>query len=407
MSLHAEALQLQPHLVNLRRSLHTEPEVGLNLPKTQRKVLNALEGLPLEITLGEQLSSVVATLHGAHEGPSVLLRGDMDGLPLQEKTGLPYASSNGNMHACGHDLHTAGLVGAAKLLSGYRSKLHGSVIFMFQPGEESYGGAKLMIEEGVLEAAGAPPIAAYGIHVSPGPKGTFVHRAGPALAGSNQLSIKVHGKGGHGSRPENAVDPVPALVKIAGSLGEMIASKFSPFDPVVLTVTQLKAGQAINIIPETAELGATVRTFSAEAIELLRHHTSTFAAGIASSFGCTAEVELQVRYPVTMNDPFETSEVAHTLENLFGPNRVLQAPEPGMGSEDFSEILKRVPGSFFFLRASPPDVDHQTSAWNHSPEVLFDDGVLGDQALALASLALNKLGQPHTLKPNARQHLIR
>ncbi|GAA4477755.1 M20 family metallopeptidase [Enteractinococcus fodinae] len=350
-----------------------------------------MEGLPLEISLGKGLSSIVAVLRGDYGGPTVLLRGDMDALPVQENTGLAYAATNGNMHACGHDLHTAGLVGAAKLLSGLKSELHGSVIFMFQPGEEGYGGAKKMIEEGVLEATGERPIAAYGLHVAPGPRGTFMYRSGPALAGASELNIKVHGKGGHGSRPESAIDPVPALVKIAGSLQEMLASKFPTFDPVVLTVTQLKAGEAINVIPATAELGATVRTLSFEANERLRIHTKALAEGIAASFGCTAEIEWHVSYPVTVNHPDETAEAATSLKKHFGHERVVESAEPAMGSEDFSEVLQRVPGTFFFLGTSPPEVDFEKAAWNHSPEVLFDDAVLGDQAAALALLAMRKL----------------
>lgn len=391
MPLRSEAQDLLPELVDLRRALHREPELGLDLPETQRRVLDALDGLPLEITLGKELSSVVAVLHGDHDGPSVLLRGDMDGLPVAENTGLPFAATNGNMHACGHDLHTAGLVGAAKLLSAHRSDLHGSVIFMFQPGEEAYGGAERMITEGVLDAAGERPIAAFGIHVAPGPQGVFEYRPGPALAGANELFITVRGKGGHGSQPETAVDPVPALVKIAGSLQEMIASKFPTFDPVVLTVTQLTAGEAVNVIPESAKLGATVRTLSREAVDRVRTHATTLADGIAASFGCTAEVDFHVNFPVTINDPGETAWVAKVLTAEFGGERVHERPDPLMGSEDFSFVLEEVPGTFLFLAASPPDIDPETAAWNHSPTVLFDDTVLAEQAAALATLALQKL----------------
>lgn len=391
LNVRSDAQRLLPELVELRRALHADPEIGLDLPRTQQRVLDALADLPLEITVGRELSSVVAVLRGAHEGPAVLLRGDMDGLPVEEDTGLPYASTNGNMHACGHDLHTVGLVGAAKLLAERRSELHGSVIFMFQPGEEAYGGAAKMIAEGLLEVTPEPPVAAYGIHVAPGPQGVFEYRPGPALAGVSRLHITVNGKGGHGSQPETAVDPVPALVKIAGSLQEMIASKFPTFDPVVLTVTQLTAGQAINVIPDSAQLGATVRTLAPESIDLVRTHSKTLADGIAQSFGCTADVELHVQYPVTVNDRAETDYVARTLSHEFGQERVQQRRDPLMGSEDFSEVLNQVPGTFLFLAASPPEIDPESAPWNHSPNVLFDDAVLGDQAAALALLALKKL----------------
>lgn len=392
MSLHEESQRILPELIALRRQLHQNPELGLHLPQTQQTVLDALAGLPLEITLGKELSSVVAVLHGDHSGPTVLLRGDMDALPVMEETGLPYASTNGNMHACGHDLHTAGLVGAAKLLAAHKAQLRGTVIFMFQPGEEGPGGAQPMLDEGLLNITGKAPDAAFAIHVAPGPRGTFMYRGGPMMAGSNTVHIRVHGEGGHGSRPSEAKDPVPALVKIAGSLQEMVSSKFPTFDPVVITVTQLRAGKAVNVIPDTAELGATARTLSHESIERMQKHIPILAEGIASSFGCTAEVDVRVGYPVTMNDASEASFAARTLGEYFGAERVQEQAQPRMGAEDFSYVLEQVPGVMLFLGASPDGVDLETAAYNHSPKVLFDDAVLADQAAALAALALHRTG---------------
>src|SRR5690606_25005369 len=290
MTLSAEAQDLLPDLVALRRRLHQVPEIGLDLPQTQAIVLEALEGLPLEITTGSATTSVVAVLRGGRPGPTVLLRGDMDGLPVTEATDLPYAATTGTMHACGHDLHTAGLVGAARLLSAHREELTGSVVFMFQPGEEGFGGAKVMLEEGLLDVSGDKPVAAYAIHVFPGTRGEFQYRGGPALGGSNVLQVTVTGRGGHGSQPHRAADPVAALVSIAGELQTMVTRRFSVFDPVVLTITQLTGGQAVNVIPETASLGATVRTLSHESVELMRQATKQLADGIAAAHGCTAEV---------------------------------------------------------------------------------------------------------------------
>ncbi|RBP61905.1 hippurate hydrolase [Brevibacterium sanguinis] len=389
--LRTEAAALLPELTALRRDLHREPEIGLDLPLTQRKVLDALDGLPLEITLGQATTSVTAVLRGGHPGPVVLLRGDMDGLPVAEETGLDYAGTNGNMHACGHDLHTAGLVGAAKLLAARADEIHGSVVFMFQPGEEGYKGAKVMLDEGLLDVAGQRPIAAYGIHVAPGPRGTFSIKSGPALAGSNTLEITVTGKGGHGSQPQTAVDPVPALLAIASELQTMVTRRFSVFDPVVLSVTQLQAGEAINVIPAQASLGATVRTLSPESVETMRTETTRLAAGIASAHGCTAEVDFEVQYPVTVNTPEQTDWVAAELRGLFGEERIEIVDQPLMGSEDFSFVLEEVPGTFFFLHCSPDGLDPATAAWNHSPHVLFDDAVLADEAAALAHLALTRL----------------
>ncbi|MEB7446710.1 M20 metallopeptidase family protein [Arthrobacter koreensis] len=387
----AEGQDLLPELVALRRDIHREPEVGLHLPLTQQKILDALDGLGLEITTGKSLSSVTAVLRGGEDGPSVLLRGDMDALPVEELTDLEYASTNGAMHACGHDLHVAGLVGAARLLAAQQRDISGNVIFMFQPGEEGDGGAGLMIEEGVLEAAGEKPVAAYGVHVRPGPLGLFRTKPGTLMAGANELRITVHGSGGHGSQPHNALDPVPALVEIAGALQVMATRKFSVFDPIVLTITQLEAGRAINVIPDSARLGASVRTLSAASVDRLIVETKALADGIAAAHGCTAEVSFEILYPMTENDPARTFEAMRELREMFGEERVLQSRDPLMGSEDFSLVLQKIPGTFLFLGATPPDVDPDTAAWNHSPRVLFDDSVLADQAAALAQLAFNRL----------------
>ena len=386
-----EAQAILPELVALRRALHSDPETGNDLPRTQEKILTALEGLGLEITLGVKSTSVVAVLRGAEPGPAVLLRGDMDALPVLELTDLDYASTNGNMHACGHDLHVAGLVGAARLLSAQQEDLSGSVIFMFQPGEEGHDGASLMLDEGVLDAAGERPVAAYGIHVRPGPLGVFRTKPGTLMAGANELRITVKGSGGHSSQPQTAVDPVPALTEIATALQTMATRRFSAFDPIVLTVTQLRAGEAINVIPDTASLGASVRTLSEESLDRVVVESKTLAEGIAAAHGCSVDVDFTVRYPVTSNDAGRTREAITGLREMFGEDRVLESRDPLMGSEDFSLVLNEVPGTFIFLGATPPDLDPETVAWNHSPRVVFDDSVLGDQAAALAQLAYNRL----------------
>ncbi|WP_427017525.1 M20 metallopeptidase family protein [Pseudarthrobacter sp. P1] len=386
-----EGAALLPDLVALRRRLHQTPEIGLELPGTQAAVLEALDGLGLEITLGRRTTSVVAVLRGARPGPTVLLRGDMDALPVVEQSGLDYASKNGAMHACGHDLHTAGLVGAARLLAAHRDELAGNVLFMFQPGEEGCNGASIMIEEGLLEATGDRPVAAYAIHVGPGPRGVFSTRPGPVLAGSNELHVRVIAEAGHGSQPHTAKDPVPALAEIVGALQTLASRRFSVFDPIVLTVTQLEAGEAINVIPESARLGATVRALSQESVDKLAKETALLASGIASAHGCAAEVTFNVLYPVTVNDDAETLRSLAVLREQFGQERVKESPAPAMGSEDFSYVLNEVPGTFLMLGATPPGVDPDTAAFNHSPKVVFDDAVLGDQAAALVQLAFNKL----------------
>lgn len=371
----------------LRRALHRDPELGNHLPRTQARVLDALEGLPLEITTGQSLTSVVAVLRGSRPGPTVLLRGDMDALPVIEDNDLDYRSTNDAMHACGHDLHTAGLVGAARLLSAHRDELAGNVVFMFQPGEEGPGGAEPMIAEGVLDAAGVRADAAFGVHVLPGERGVFMLRPGPAMASSNRLHVTFHGAGGHGSQPHTALDPVPPLVEFCQALQVMVTRRFSVFDPVVVAITNLSAGEALNVIPPSASMGAFIRTLSAETTRDFPTYARTLAESVAAGFGCTAEFNWEPVYPPTVNDHDQAHFALETLTELFGADRVVQAQDPLMGSEDFSFVLNEIPGAFYFLFATPDGIDPKTAAMNHSPHVLFDDAVLADQAASLAALA--------------------
>lgn len=390
-SLTADAEAIAEDLVTLRRELHQLPEVGLHLPETQARVLAALEGLPLEVTTGNTTTSVVAVLRGEHPGPAVILRADMDALPLTEQNDLPYRSSNGAMQACGHDLHTAALVGAARLLSERREQLHGSVILMFQPGEESLGGAKYMLEEGLLDAAGVQVVAAYALHVFPGERGRIEYAVGPAMASSNRLYVTMHGAGGHGSQPHLSTDPVPALFEFGTALQTRITRAFSVFDPVVATVTQLSAGDAVNVIHPSAHLGATVRTVSDEALDAIEAEVHRLAEHVAAAHGCTAEVEFVRQYPVTHNDPEATEQAAGWLRELFGDEAVTRHPTPRMTGEDFSFVANEVPGVFLYVGASPDGVDPTTAAFNHSPLVLFDDAVLPTMAATLSHLALRRL----------------
>ncbi|MEU7742507.1 M20 family metallopeptidase [Nonomuraea sp. NPDC049158] len=394
MSFTESARDLRDELVRLRQSLHTTPEIGLALPRTQEKVLAALDGLPLEITTGKALSSITAVLRGGRPGPAVLLRGDMDALPVTERNDLPYRSQiDGQMHACGHDLHTAMLTGAAHLLSARRAELAGDVIFMFQPGEEGHEGAKHMIEEGVLDAAGARPVAAYGMHVvsSMLPPGLFASRPGPLMAAADVFEVTVKGRGGHGSSPHRALDPIQAGCEMVTSLQAMVTRTFDVFDPVVVTVGSFHGGTADNVIPDEARFEATVRTFSPGNRELVKRRLVEVVEGVAAAHGLSVEASFGMGYPVTVNDPTEADFVSRTAEELFGPGRYFVTPHPVMGSEDFSYVLQAVPGAFVFLGACPPDRDPATAPYNHSPEAQFDDSVLPDGAALYASLALSRL----------------
>ncbi|NRQ33453.1 amidohydrolase [Nonomuraea sp. NN258] len=394
MSFTEAALDMRDELVELRHSLHTTPEVGLHLPRTQEKVLSALSGLPLEITTGTTLSSVTAVLRGGRPGPSVLLRGDMDALPVTERNDLPYRSQlPGQMHACGHDLHTAMLAGAAHLLTARRDELAGDVIFMFQPGEEGEEGAKHMIGEGVLDAAGPRPIAAYGMHVISSflPRGLFASRPGPIMAAADVFCVTVKGRGGHGSSPHRALDPIQAGCEMVTAMQTMVTRTFDVFDPVVVTVGTFHGGSADNVIPDEARFEATVRTFSKENRVLVKRRLVELVQGIAAAHGMSVETEFGMGYPVTVNDPVESEFAGTTADELFGPGRFFVAPQPVMGSEDFSYVLEQVPGAFVFLGACPPDRDPATAPYNHSPEAQFDDSVLPDGAALYASLAHARL----------------
>ncbi|WP_412175194.1 M20 metallopeptidase family protein [Kitasatospora griseola] len=387
------AAALRPALVELRRDLHRHPEIGLDLPRTRARLLAALDGLPLEITIGERLSSVTAVLRGARPGPAVLLRADLDALPVQEETGLPYASElPGAMHACGHDLHAAALVGAARLLAERREQLVGSVVFMFQPGEEGAGGAALMIEEGVLDAAGERVAAAYALHVAAAqlPAGYVAGRPGPIMAASDTLRVVVRGRGGHGSSPHLALDPVPVACEAVLALQTLVTRQFDVFDPVVLTVGTFHAGTVENVVPDRAEFAATVRSFSPAARAQVLDRAVRVVRGIGEAHGCQVEAVAEPGYPVTVNDPAEAAYAERTVRRLLGGDRYVEMPRPLAGSEDFGVLAEHVPAAYVVLGACPADADPFTAPYNHSPQARFDDAVLGDAAALLAALALGR-----------------
>ncbi|MGW9270522.1 amidohydrolase [Microbacterium sp. NPDC055599] len=387
-----DARDLLPGLVGLRRAIHADPELGLELPRTQRRILDALEPLGAEVTLGAGLSSIAAVIRGAHPGPTVLLRADMDALPLTEETGLDYAATGERMHACGHDLHVAGLVGAAQLLAARRDELHGDVLLMFQPGEELGDGAARMLAEGLLDVTGSRPVAAFGLHVVPGEFGVFSTRPGALMAGAIEVEVTITGSGGHASAPHLTRDPVPVAAELVTALQAFVTRRFDVFDPVVLSVTQLHAGgPARNIISDTASLVASVRVLSHENSARVQTEIPALVQEIAAAHGCTVEVDVTILCAPTVNDPQAVAHVRSTLSGLFGEERVWETAHPVMGSEDFSFVLEQVPGAFLFLRATPAEVDLETASPNHSPTVVFDDAVLADQAAALAALALGRL----------------
>jgi amidohydrolase len=380
--------------IDLRRRLHRHPEVGLQLPTTQAIVLEAFADLPIEVTTGTSTTSVVGVLHGARPGPTYLLRGDMDGLPVHEDTGLPFASEEpGAMHACGHDTHMAMLLGAARLLAERRDLLAGQVVFMVQPGEEGFHGARYMLEEGLLDVVpGAPVGGAFAMHISSTLESGSVNvRSGPMMAAADQWRMVVHGRGGHASEPHAAADPIPVAAEIILALQSMVTRTVDVFDPAVVTVAHLEAGSTNNVIPDSAFLEGTIRTLSAERRAEVVAAVGRVATHIGAAHGLTVDFEHEEGYPVTVNDPGAAARVLEAATELLGARASRVSPAPLMGAEDFSYVLQRVPGAMAWLGACPPGIDPATAPANHSNLVVFDEEPLPAGVALYAWMALQAL----------------
>ena len=389
----AEALL--PETVAVRRRLHRRPERGLTLPATQALIVEELKKLGLSSKLGTSTTSVAAVIEGNGPGPTVLLRGDMDALPLTEDTGLDFSSeTDGMMHACGHDTHVAMLLGAARLLVERRATFGGRVLLMFQPGEEGFHGARVMLEEGLLDAAGpVRPTAAFALHISTEyPASTINIRPGPMMACADFVNIDVKGRGGHASQPSASLDPITIAAEIVIGLQTLVTRQVEVFDPAVITIAHISSGTTNNIIPETARLEGTIRTFSEKTRTVVHEGIVRLVDGLTAAYGATADVELLTLYPVTVNDPSFTDLVTATATELLGADSVNSAIDPVMGAEDFSYILQEVPGAMAFLGGRPASEDPATAPANHSNKVVFDEpamavGVATYVAVALRSLA--------------------
>jgi len=375
--------------IQLRRRIHRHPELGLALPRTQATVLEALAGLPLDVRTGQRTTSVVARLAGARPGPTILLRADMDALPMAEETGLPFASEvAGAMHACGHDAHTAMLVGAARLLAARRESLAGNVVFMFQPGEEGYHGARVMLEEGLLDGT-PPPTAAFALHVTHRlTAGAIAARPGPAMASGDTLQIVVLGRGGHASAPHDCLDPIPIACEIVQAFQTLVTRQVNVFDPAVVTVAKIEAGTTRNVIPDTASLLGTIRTVSEATRERVLEGVRRVAEGVAAAHGAEVAVELIRGYPVTVNDADFTGFVLDTARELLGSEAAHATSHPIMASEDFSYVLQRVRGAIATLSTRPAN---GPAFPNHSPRMLLNESALAAGIAMHVAVALRFL----------------
>jgi amidohydrolase len=370
-------------IVALRREIHREPELGFDTEKTAAKVLAALDGLPLEIQTGVAENGVVATLEGEGEGPTVGLRADMDALPIHEETGLPFASeTDGKMHACGHDGHTSMLVGAAHALSGMRHRLNGTVRFFFQPAEEGEGGGKVMVDAGVADDVDS----IFALHLWPGlPFGRAATKAGPIMAAADAFEMTVKGAGGHGAMPHLTADAIAMAAQIVTALQTVVSREVDPVEPAVLTVGEIEAGTAYNIIPETARLGGTVRTLNEDLRRRMPERIEHLARGIAQGMRGDVQFDYEFSYPVTVNDEYAAWRALGVAGDLLGEENAIELTNPSMGAEDFAYFLEKIPGAFIWL-----GVGEDVSGL-HTPTFAFDEEILPLGSALLTALALESL----------------
>jgi amidohydrolase len=377
--------QLASELIAIRRDLHCHPELSFQESETASKVAQHLEKLGLPFRMGVGGHGIVADLQGDQPGPRIALRADMDALPIQEESGLPFSSTRpGIMHACGHDAHTAILLGAAKLLVS--QKLKGNVRFIFQSAEEINAGAKAMIELGVLD--GVDEI--YGLHNLPTlSAGMTATRYGSLMGSVDRIEISLEGRGGHGAIPDQSVDPVVCASAIVMALQSIASREVSPFDPVVVTIGSIHAGDANNVIPHYAEMTGTIRTFDPHVQMLMPERIERIVKQIAEGYRCHATLKYIYQVPVLVNHDNNVRYVDSVIDRLIGPGRRTTAP-PTMAGEDFSVYLRRVPGCFFWL-GSGPSANAEQAYGLHHPKFNLNEECIPLGASLLASIAASRI----------------
>ncbi len=387
-----ESANLQAELVEMRRTLHRQPEVGMDLPKTLAFVREELEKLGLEPQIMGQSGLVVTIGQGE---PCFLIRGDMDALPIKEESGEPFSSVNDNMHACGHDFHTTMLYGAAKLLKQHEAELKGTVKLMFQPGEELLKGAKAMVKDGVLKN---PKVdAAAMLHVFPGlpvKSGTvLVPEAGPFASTSDWFEINIQGKGGHAATPELSINPLTVMSHIHLALHALEAREISMYDSAVISTTIMKGGVVDNAIPDTAYMRGSIRTFYQTVRQFIFKRIPEIAEGVAQTFGASVDVQMIEGCPTVEVDHKVTETIRASLSAAF-PDEVTSPKDAGMhklgGSEDFSYVTQEVPSSMLLLTSGHSD---DYPYFVHHPKVIFDEAVLSKGAAVYTIMAMDWLAK--------------
>ncbi|MDG6983299.1 MAG: amidohydrolase [Nitrososphaerota archaeon] len=388
----SEAKRIEPEIVKTRRAFHLHPELAYHEQATAKLVAEKLEAMGIETKRGVGGTGVLGTLKGAKKGRVVALRADMDGLPVQEMADVDFRSkADGVMHACGHDTHMAMLLGAARILAENRRELSGTVKFLFQPAEEhgGRGGAMPMIEDGVMKDPKVDYV--FGLHILNNQKsGEIGVRGGSLMAAPDTFKVKILGRGGHGSQPHQTVDPVYVAAHVILALQGISARMIDPVRPFVITVGSVHSGTKANIIPDEARLEGTIRTLDEGTRKRAKTKVEEVAKGVCKSFGAKAEVEFEEdAYPVTVNDPRVTKDVARVLKAI--PHLRVKEIDPVMGGEDFSRFLQKAPGTFYFLGTNNPAKGCVYP--NHSSRFKADEDVLKLGAASLALLAF-EYGKP-------------
>jgi len=385
----SEAQSLFEYTRALRRDFHAHPELGFHEFRTAGIVAQERNKLVLEFTSGIAETGVVAILEGAKPGPVILVRADMDALPILEETGAEYASQTpGVMHACGHDGHTAVLLTVAKMLLAHRNELAGTVKLMFQPAEEGMGGAERMIDSGVLENPKVERV--LGLHVwNEKPVGWFGISNGPMMAGAEIFKIIVEGKGGHGAAPHLSIDPVLASAQIISALQGIVARNVEPMKTAVVSVTTIHGGEAFNVIPPSVEMTGTIRTFEPEVRTVVLQRFNEIVHGVAEAMGCKVTIDMQRLTPATVNQS-ETAQTVQAVARQLFPGEVIESANYiTMGSEDFSFLLEKVPGCFFFVGSANPEKG--LDAGHHHPKFDFDEVALPRAAALMTATVMDLL----------------
>lgn len=389
LNLLTEAQTLFPYTRDLRRDFHMHPELGHQEIRTAGIVARELQSLGLEVTTGVGKTGVVALLEGARPGPVLLLRADMDALPITEETGAEYASRTpGVMHACGHDAHTAILLTVARLLTSLRNELPGTVKLVFQPAEEGMGGAEGMIADGVLE--NPKPDFTLGLHIwNEKPLGWLGLAAGPLMAGTEIFKLRIHGKGGHGAIPNLAVDPILAGAQVVTALQSIVSRNTPPLQAAVVSVTTFHGGEAFNVIPPQVELTGTIRTFDPDVRAMVLRRFDEIVQGVAGGLGCTVEIEHTRMTPALINDPQAIAAAQRAARRILPESHIETTGPLTMGGEDFAFMMEKVPGAFLFIGSANPE--RGLDYGHHHPKFDFDEAVLPRAAALLAATALELL----------------